>query len=155
MDPDFSKILSRLENLCARREYCCSEMMEKALNALDGDRERAEELLSSLKENGYVDDSRYAAAFAREKSSLSGWGPVKIRYALNSKRIDRSVIDAALGEVDEARAEDRLEKLLQSKWKMLQGDPQSKLKLIKFALGRGYEYDDVRKAVEKIIDESI
>lgn len=155
MDSEFSKILSRLENLCARREYSSSEMMEKALKALDGDRGRAEELLSSLKENGYVDDSRYAAAFAREKSSLSGWGPVKIRYALNAKRIDRKVIDAALGEVDEVRAEDRLEKLLQGKWKMLQGDPQSKLKLIRFALGRGYEYDDVRQAVERITSDNI
>lgn len=155
MNSDTSKILSRLENLCARREYCCSEMMGKALKALDGNREMAEELLSSLKDNGYVDDARYATAFAREKSSLSGWGPVKIRFALNAKGVDRQVIDAALGEIDEERAESRLEKLLQTKWKALQGDPQAKLKLIKFALGRGYEYDDVRKTVERITSEEI
>lgn len=155
MNSDSSKILSRLENLCARREYCCSEMMDKALKALDGNREMAEELLSALKDNGYVDDARYAAAFAREKSSLTGWGPVKIRYALNAKRIDRQMIDAALEEIDDQRAESRLEKLLQTKWKALQGDSQAKLKLIKFALGRGYEYEDVRKAVERIITEDI
>ena len=155
MNAELSKILSRLENLCARREYCCSEIMDKALKALDGDRERAEELLSSLKDNGYVDDARYSAAFAREKSTLTGWGPVKIRFALNAKRIDRQVIDAALEEIDEERAGSRLEKLLQAKWKTLQGDPQSKLKLIKFALGRGYEYDDVRQAVERIASDNI
>ena len=36
----------------------------------------------------------------------------------------------------------------------LAGDPQMKLKLLKFALGRGYEYDTVRPLVEQVIRSS-
>lgn len=147
------KVLARLEAQCAKREYCSTDVLSKAVKALNGDTDRALEVLESLEGNGYVDDLRYASAFAREKSSLTGWGPVKIRYALIAKKIDAETVDSALRDTDEDKAESRLERLLQAKWKNLKGDPQAKLKLIKYALGRGYEYDDVRSAVEKTIDE--
>ena len=43
-------------------------------------------MVAELKEDRYVDDARYAAAFAREKASLQGWGPVKIRFQLRGRR---------------------------------------------------------------------
>ena len=153
MDEEMKKVLARLEAQCAKREYCSADVLSKAVKALNGDTDRALEVLESLEGNGYVDDLRYASAFAREKSSLTGWGPVKIRYALIAKKIDAETVDSALRDTDEDNAESRLERLLQAKWKNLKGDPQAKLKLIKYALGRGYEYDDVRSAVEKTIDE--
>ena len=150
MDGDTSKVLARLESQCAKREYCSAEMLHKALKLLDGDADKASEVLLSLKENKFVDDRRYASAFAREKATLGGWGPVKIRYELGGKKIGREDIDAALAEVDSCEAGKRLEKLMQAKWKTLQADPQAKLKLLKFALSRGYDYDSVQKTAEKI-----
>jgi len=41
-----------------------------------------------------------------------------------------------------------LAKLLEAKAKTLKGDPQGRLKLIKFALSRGYDYDVVKKMVQ-------
>ena len=52
--------------------------------------------------------------------------------------------------LDSSRAEDRLERLTAAKWKSLQDDPQGKLKLIKFALSRGYDYDAVQAAISKL-----
>ena len=40
---------------------------------------------------------------------------------------------------------DKLEKLMAAKRKSLEGDPQIKLKLIKYALTRGYEYDEIQR----------
>ena len=138
------KILSALQNLCARREYCTSDIRRKALDRCEGDAAMADELVASLKADRFVDDVRYASAFAREKASLTGWGPVKIRYALRAKGIEASVIDAALQETDPEKSADRLLRLLENKRKSLEGDPQIRLKLIKFALSRGYEYDDIK-----------
>ena len=80
-------MLDRLQTQCVKREYCRSDIFRKALTAFDGDKDAAERLVESLVEDRFVDDSRYAAAFAREKARLSGWGPVKISFALTAKGI--------------------------------------------------------------------
>jgi regulatory protein len=143
--------LSYLQNLCAKRECCRSEILRKAEKALDGDSAGAQQLLDALVADKYVDDARYAAAFAREKSSLTGWGPDKIRYTLLMKGISKPDIAAALEEIDPEAATAKLEKLVAAKFKTLQGDPFIKFKLIKYALSRGYRYDDVSAAVEKVL----
>ncbi len=149
--PLYTRCLSRLQKLCSKAEYCRSAVYAKALKALDGDGEAAARLVESLVQERYVDDTRYAAAFAREKASLQGWGPVKIRFQLRAKGISEASISAALQEVDASRASDRLEKLLQGKLRTLEEDPQRKLKLIRFALSRGYEYSDVEAALSRIL----
>lgn len=153
MDEAAKKILSRFEAQCSKREYCQSDIrqkIQKAISDKEMDPDIADEIMESLVKDKYVDDLRYASAFAREKSALTGWGPVKIRFALGAKRIDRATIDAALDEIDSERADKRLEKLLEAKWKTLKGDPQARLKLIKFALSRGYEYSDISSSVDRI-----
>lgn len=150
MDERQKKILSRLERQCVRAEYCSSDILKKAVSLLEGDTVAAKEVLESLIGNGFVDDRRYAAAFAREKSGITGWGPVKIRFALSSKRIPSATIAEALEEVDGARAEQKLRKLMEAKWKSLSGDEAARLKLLKYALARGYDYDTVRRIAEEI-----
>lgn len=147
MEEKAKQVLSILEAQCSRREYCRADILKKALERMDGDRDAAEEIVASLEAGNFVSDLRYASAFAREKASLTGWGPVKIRFALSAKGIARETIDEALAEIEPEKAEARLERLLETKRKSLEGDPQIKLKLLKFALSRGYDYDTVKKLV--------
>jgi len=150
MDEAVKKLLGRLQNLCAKQECCSADMLQKALKALDFDRAAAQEVVDALVKDKYVDDARYAAAFAREKASITGWGPIKIRYALAGKGIKGETVDNALEEIDPGRADAKLRKLLENKWKTLREDPQGKLKLIKFALSRGYEYESIKAEIEEI-----
>ena len=140
---DKGKVLDNLRRQCSRREYCTADVMKKAEKALEGDVEQACEVVRILVEERYVDDLRYASAFARDKSSISGWGGSKIRYMLSAKGIPKDIISQALDEIDMQKAVNRMEKLLENKSRSLKDDPQWKLKLIRFALGRGYSYDDV------------
>lgn len=149
------KVLSRLRNLCSRREYCAGDVRAKALAALDGDEPAAGQVVGELLGDGYVDDRRYCAAYAREKSSISGWGGLKIRHALSQKGISSEDIDAGLAEIDAERAAERLDRLLAVKRKSLGGDPQWKMKLLRFALGRGYGYDEARSSVDKLRDGAL
>lgn len=151
MDKD--QVSAYLQNLCVKRECCSSEILKKAEKALEGDRAAAREMLESLVADRFVDDARYAAAFAREKASLTGWGREKIRYALIMKGISKSDINKALEEIDPEAAEAKLEKLVAAKCKTLQGDPFIKYKLIKYALSRGYLYDEVAPAVERALEQ--
>ena len=147
---DIKEIIVQFQAQCAKREYCAGDIRRKALEKLEWNREAAEEVVASLVADKFVDDARYASAFAREKSSLQGWGPVKIRFQLRAKGISDSDISAALEEIDAEKASARLEKLLANKWHTLQDDPQGRLKLIKFALSRGYEYEEIESLIRQI-----
>ena len=114
------------------------------------DREAAAQMLAELQADKYVDDFRYASAYARDKASIAGWGVVKIRYMLASKGVGADVIAAALAEVDSEKASSRLEKLLETKRRALKDDPQWRIKLLRFGLGRGYSYDEVSSCVDKL-----
>lgn len=148
---DVQKLIDRLRRLCSRREYCMSDILKKAATALDGDRDAAAKVLDVLVSEKYVDDLRYATAYAREKAMISGWGETKIRYMLSTKRIDRALVDQALTEIDSSKADSRLQKLLENKARTLKADPQIRLKLLRFALGRGYQYDDVVRVLQDIL----
>ncbi len=148
MEDKKQRVYSSLESQCAKREYCTADIYKKALDKLEGDSAAADEIVAKLVEGGFVSDLRYAGAFAREKAALTGWGPVKIRFALGAKHISREVIDEALGEIDCEKADDKLKHLLEAKRHLLDGDPQIRLKLIRFALSRGYDYDTVKRFVD-------
>lgn len=143
------KALDKMRRLCSRREYCVSDIRTKLMKELEGEAQKVEIALNKLKEERYVDDLRYATAYARDKAAISGWGATKIRYMLSAKGVSKEVVSEALNEVDETKASSRLEKLLENKYKSLKDDPQWKIKLLRFALGRGYSYDEVNDQIRR------
>ena len=145
------KVLERLQRQGARMEYCTSDIRRKALKAMEGDAEAAGRIVESLLNDRFVDDRRYAAAFAREKSALQGWGAVKIRFLLRGKGVSDEIITEALQEIDAAKAASKLDKLAADKYRLLKDDPQCKLKMLKALLSRGYGYDEVEAAVVRAI----
>ena len=70
---------------------------------------------------------------------------------LSAKGISPEVISQALEEIDVSKAQVRLDKLLENKFKSLKDDPQCKLKMLRFGLGRGYAYEDVASVVDALI----
>lgn len=149
MNNDINKVTDRLRRLCSRREYCTADVRKKALDALEGDSKAASEVVDSLVAEKYVDDLRYASAFARDKSAIQGWGTAKIRYMLAAKGVPKDTIALAMEEIDDIKAGARLEKLLEAKARSLKDDPQKRLKLLRFALGRGYGYEETEDTLNK------
>ena len=145
------RILDRLRGLCSRREYCYADVLKKAKDALDGDAQAAKEVADLLVEEKYIDDLRFASAYARDKASIQGWGDVKINYMLSAKGVAASVITEALQEIDREKSSSRLHKLLENKLRSLKDDPQCRLKLLRFALGRGYSYDEVNSLINTLL----
>ena len=148
-----ASVLSRLQRLCSRAEYCRSDIYRKALKALDQDWEAASRVVDALVRDRFVDDVRYASAFAREKASLQGWGPAKIRFMLLGKGVDADAIAAALSDIDAGTASARLDKLVAAKYRALEGDPQWRLKLLKYAFARGYSYEETEAAIARSISD--
>lgn len=150
---DITSVTDKLRNLCSRREYCSSDIRRKALTALDNDRDSAGKVMDLLIKDKYVDDYRYSCAYARDKASIAGWGPSKIRYMLSSKGVDRDVIDRAMLEIDESKADQRLDRLVRSRYASLRNDPQVRVKLLRYVVGRGYSYDDASSVIDELMKE--
>ena len=115
--------------------------------------EDIEGALDQLCKENYINEARYAAAFARDKSSLQGWGSLKIRLSLQAKGIDAQTIADALGDIDRDAADAKLEALLRAKLRTLKAetDPSKRYgKILRFALGRGYSYDQIKKSYDNI-----
>lgn len=150
MAADFNTVMDYLRRICSAREYASRDILEKASARLESPEEAAR-ALKMLQDELYQSDLRYASAFCRDKSSIAGWGAYKIRYQLSSKGIPKETIDAAMGEIDSDKAAERLRKALSVKREQLKDDPQLKLKLLKFALSRGYSYDEVEPVIREIL----
>ncbi len=136
--------LAALMRLCARAEK--SQDDARRLMRGWGLAERdAEGVLAKLVRDCFIDDGRYAEAFVREKLRLSGWGEYKIRTALQRKRIDRALIDAALAEADRPAMGERLCRQLERKARTAKYSTQYELKtkLIRYGLSLGYDYETV------------
>ncbi len=151
---DKTKIINRLSTLCARREYSSSDIYKKALKLSEDNRELADEVLVYLHDNKFVDDERYALAYAREKALISAWGKKKIAYYLSHKGIERDIIDSALSQIDSSKSEKLFLKLLSNKYRSVSKYKDWKQRLLRFSISRGYSYDDFKLAVQYIEDEA-
>jgi len=150
MSEKFEATMTYLRRICSGREYCTRDIVQKAGKRLEDEAE-VTKAVETLREEGFLSDERYAAAFARDKSTITGWGPAKIRFTLASKGISREAISTALESIDSEKADAKLRKSLEIKHKQLSGDPQIRLKLLKFALSRGYSYDDANRVVSDLL----
>lgn len=149
-DPDKDKMLLRMMRLCALRECCRSDIRRKLAELPEAE---ADEVLATLCREGYLDDARYARAFARDKSSLQGWGSLKIKLALQRKDIGADAIASALEAIDGQAAGARMEQVLRAKWNALarEDDPRRReARFFRYALGRGYGYDETKRIYDHL-----
>ena len=80
-----TKAIERMRGICSRKE-CCRQEISAKLEKLEV--EDVKGAVEQLCIEGFIDERRYARAFARDKSSLQGWGSLKIKLALQRKGID-------------------------------------------------------------------
>lgn len=147
--------LAALMRLCARTEK--SEGDARRLMRGWGVAEKdAEQVLGRLVRDRFIDDSRYAEAFVREKLRLSGWGEYKIRTALQRKGVSKERIDAALSQADRPAMGERLAQQLERKARTVKyASPyELKTKLIRYGLSLGYDYEAVMDAASAMVRET-
>ena len=71
-----------------------------------------EEVIALLAEAGAIDDRGFARRYAEDKRELAGWGPERIRVALEGRGVPGEHIDSALAGEDEGRLLERATALL-------------------------------------------
>lgn len=107
-------------------------------------------ILKYLVKEGYVDESRYAAAFVHDKVRFAKWGRAKIAQALWQKRIPHDIADSALASIDEDEYMAALKDVVQSRYRLAKGatEYERKMKTMKTVCSRGYEPSLVSKVLK-------
>lgn len=140
----------RMAALCARSEQCSHEITVK-LQRAGMEAGAVQKVLAFLKENRFVDDARYAAAFARDKVRFCGWGAAKVKAALLQKRIDNSAIAEALGALDASDCREAVMRAARAKARNLDlSSQQGRQKLLRHLASRGFSMQDASSAMEAL-----
>lgn len=133
--------LRKIKHYCGYQERSHAEVKEK-LYGYGLYKQEVEQLLSQLIEENYLNEERYAIAFAGGKFRVNKWGKQKIRYYLKQKQVSDYCIKMALGSIDKTAYEKTLEKLAADKLKTLHSEKNiliKKQKLQSYLLQKGYE----------------
>lgn len=141
--------LLRLTSLCSTAEHCSHEMLEK-MGRWELSEEEQGRIMQHLIAERYVDDERYARFFVKDKIRYNKWGRWKVEQALWQKRIDSDIQQRVLKEIDEEEYLNVLRPLLKSKRKSIKATSsyEENMKLIRFAMGRGFTMDIIRQCLE-------
>ena len=143
--------LQKLRHYCSYQERCHSEVKTK-LYQLGITKKLYDEIISELIQGNYLNEERFALAFARGKFTMNEWGKRKIEYALREKFISDYCIKKALKQIPQKEYSEILGKLAKEKYESLKGEQYlaRKKKTIDYLTGRGFEWELVKDALEYV-----
>jgi regulatory protein len=132
--------LQKLKHYCGYQERCHSEVREK-LRILGIRKSDHDEIIATLIKENYLNEEKFAVAFAGGKWRMKRWGRIKIKHELKQKQISDYCINMALKQINEEEYLSVLKNLADEKYSSLKGEQHliRKKKTISYLIGRGYE----------------
>lgn len=132
--------LNKAAMFCAYQERTQQEVRDR-LKEWDVLGDDAEEVISELIQQNYLNEERFAKSFAGGKFRVKRWGKRKIKQHLQQRGISGYNLDQAMKEISTDDYRDTLTELLTKKRQTLRDDNPLvvKQKLVRYALSKGYE----------------
>jgi regulatory protein len=151
---DVAEAYQRITKYCAYQERSHHEVREK-LAGLGLSTEDADAILARLITDGFVNEERFAKAFAGGKFRIKKWGRIRIEHALQSHHISSRCISIGLREIDESDYLRALAQIISSKSKTVQREDmyQKWDAVSKHAIAKGYEPELVWTIIRQLRDE--
>jgi regulatory protein len=149
-----NEALGKIQKYCAYQERCHSEVRKK-LFEYELKSSEIDEIITQLILSGFLNEERYAKAFAGGKFRMKQWGRLKIVHALEANGVSKNCIKSGLAEIDPGDYQKALREILEKKI----GDVDEpnlysrRDKLSKFAIQKGYEPELVWKILREILPD--
>ncbi|WP_191225036.1 regulatory protein RecX [Billgrantia desiderata] len=137
--------------LLARREYARAELAQR-LAARAHSAEAIAACLDTLVDEGLQSDTRFVESFVRSRIAR-GQGPLKVRAELERRGVERALIAAALAEAEREGEVDWFElaaATLARRYSQPDGTPRERARRERFLASRGFEFEHVRYALERL-----
>ena len=138
--PLYKMALDKAMAQCSRREYCCDDIRKKLISwgVCNSD---AEKIINALIKENFINESRYATAFVRDKFIYNKWGKIKIASHLKIRKIPSGIISSALDSIDNDVYLKLLTDLISDHRKRIKAKNsyELKAKLLRYGLSKGFE----------------
>ena len=143
--------LSKAMRICSSQEKCKHDIRIK-LKLWEVSERDIKEILDQLVKEKFIDEKRYASFYTNDKFKFNNWGKIKIRYSLKQKYIAEALINDALEKIDFEIYKEALRSILENKSRSIKSSNQfdKKAKLVRFAQGRGFEYELILEVIDKL-----
>ena len=150
---DKQQAWQRVAGICSGQEKCIFEIKQKLIT-WDVDIDVVNDIIDQLCTEKYIDEKRYATAFTNDKFRFNVWGKKKIAHAMAEKKIPADFIEQALDLIPHVEYIDCLKALLIKKKSLLKEADvyKLKIKLIRFAVSRGFEAQVAFDVLGEIIE---
>lgn len=132
-------LLQKLQSYCAYQERCLQEVNTKFFDLGVVDRDLRDQIIDSLLENNFLNEERFAIAFAGGKFRVKQWGKIRIFQELKSKHISEKNINLALKEIDATAYQATFDRLFEQKQHDYEDTRQGKAQFAHFLLRKGFE----------------
>ena len=146
------KAFQKAKYYCAYQERSHAEVKKK-LYGFGLYKIEVELLISQLIEENYLNEERFALAFAGGKFRIKHWGKTRIKYELKQRQVSDYCIKKALLAILDEDYEKALNKLAEEKLSSLNNEQNvfiKKSKLQNYLVGKGYEYNLVSEILKNI-----
>ena len=133
---------SKAEAYCAYQERSQYEVRGKLISLGMRDQE-LEQIILHLIENNFLNEERFAKAYAQGKLRIKSWGRNKIKQGLMFKQVSVPLIKKALQHLDGDEYLLKLKEVIERKEKLVKEKvPYQRIyKLTNYAMSRGFEQD--------------
>ena len=142
----------KMERYCVYQERCHQEV-ELKLREMQLIPQAVEKILLHLLENDFINETRFAKAYARGKFSIKKWGRNRIVNELKKRKISTYNITQALNEIDDNDYIKTLNELAEKRLKQIteKNKYKKRKKLADYLLYRGWESDLVYEKTVSLI----
>lgn len=144
--------LAKIAAYCSKAERSEFDVRRKLQN-WEMSNDEILNIIKHLKDEQFLNEERFCEAFIKDKIRFNKWGKSKIVYELKKKQISAQSIDRCFENIDTDMLEDQLQSVLLTKLKSVKANNnyEKRNKLIRFALGRGYQLDQIIKTLSTIL----
>ncbi|MBS0028480.1 regulatory protein RecX [Chitinophaga sp. 22321] len=146
--------IQKLRQFCAYQERSHQETKYKCLElGLRG--QEVDEAIAELIADNFLNEERFAKAYAGGKFRIKQWGRKKILMELKQKQVSAYCIKKGMEEIDEDDYATVLLKLTEKKYQSLKGEilMKRKYKTMQYLLQRGFESELINDALEQIANK--
>jgi regulatory protein len=144
--------LQKLKHYCAYQERCHKEVKEK-LSSYGVYNQDADVCVSTLIEENYLNEERFAIAYAGGKYRIKKWGRTKIKYSLKQKQVSEYCIKKALVQIDDTIYMQNLNDLFEKKLNSLKSEKNifvKKKKIREHLQLQGFEMELIIEKLKEI-----
>ena len=146
------RALQKIKHFCSYQERSHLEVKEK-LYSFGLYKEETESLLSQLIEENYLNEERFAIAFAGGKFRIRQWGRIKIQYELKQRQVSTYCIRAGLASIDMDEYDKTMQKLFEEKKSMLRSEKNihtKKQKIRAYLQQKGFESELISNLLKNL-----